>query len=600
MASVAPPVVRREAGLNVLLVTVDTLRFDALGAYGQPRATSPLIDRLARAGVRFETAHAHNTVTLPSHANLLSGRYPFEHGVRDNAGFRFPRELATLATLLQAARLRARAPSSAPSRSTRASASTAASTSTRTRSATPPRPGRFQLPERCRDARRCAWRASGSRASAAPGSPGSTSTTRTRRTGRPRAVRLGVPRTPRTWARWRRPTTLCGRSSSRCSTAGRDGRTIVVADRRPRRVARRARRGDARPVRVRGDAARAARPLRARGSSGPGRTRARPPRRRAADGPRRDRRRRPSEGCRAAACWRSRPAGEDAPGPSYFEALAGMLGRGWAPLYGVVRDGQQVRRPAAAGALRPRRATRTSRTTSSRARPLEREAPRRDARRPSARGDGGPAPRRRGRGDPRAARGARLRERDARHRPASATRRGRRPQAARPPRPADAGDDRPAPRRGPGRCARDGARGRAPAARHDGRAAAGGAARAEGRAGWRPRSTRSSGRSAVEPGRRVGGRPARLVPRRGRPRRRRGGPARAVRRAAGPAARRAHGARDGTRAARSLARGDRRRSSVRARRDPGNPATLVQLATVQLAAGQQRRRPAPCSSRPCA
>jgi arylsulfatase A-like enzyme/thioredoxin-like negative regulator of GroEL len=97
----SPASVRREAGLNVLLVTVDTLRWDALGAYGQKRPTSPLLDRLARAGVRFETAHAHNTVTLPSHANLLSGRYPFDHGVRDNAGFRFPRETETLATLLK-------------------------------------------------------------------------------------------------------------------------------------------------------------------------------------------------------------------------------------------------------------------------------------------------------------------------------------------------------------------------------------------------------------------------------------------------------------------------------------------------------------------
>lgn len=94
--------VRRGAGQNVLLVTVDTLRWDALGSYGQPRPTSPLLDRLAREGVRFETAHAHNTVTLPSHANILSGRHPFEHGVRDNAGFRFPRDTETLATLLKA------------------------------------------------------------------------------------------------------------------------------------------------------------------------------------------------------------------------------------------------------------------------------------------------------------------------------------------------------------------------------------------------------------------------------------------------------------------------------------------------------------------
>ena len=51
-------------------------------------------------GVRFETARAHNVVTLPSHANLLSGQYPLGHGVRDNTGFRFPAERPTLATIL--------------------------------------------------------------------------------------------------------------------------------------------------------------------------------------------------------------------------------------------------------------------------------------------------------------------------------------------------------------------------------------------------------------------------------------------------------------------------------------------------------------------
>jgi arylsulfatase A-like enzyme/Flp pilus assembly protein TadD len=96
-----PASLRREAGLDVLLITIDTLRSDALGVYGQPLSTSPWIDRLSRAAVRFETAHAHNVMTLPSHANILSGRHPFEHGVRDNAGFRFPERLDTLATILK-------------------------------------------------------------------------------------------------------------------------------------------------------------------------------------------------------------------------------------------------------------------------------------------------------------------------------------------------------------------------------------------------------------------------------------------------------------------------------------------------------------------
>jgi arylsulfatase A-like enzyme/Tfp pilus assembly protein PilF len=99
-APVPSPV--HDAGLSVLLVTIDTLRADALGAYGNARASTPWIDRLAAGGVRFDRAHAHSVLTLPSHASLLSGLYPQDHGVRDNAGFRFPSGRPTLATLLEA------------------------------------------------------------------------------------------------------------------------------------------------------------------------------------------------------------------------------------------------------------------------------------------------------------------------------------------------------------------------------------------------------------------------------------------------------------------------------------------------------------------
>jgi arylsulfatase A-like enzyme/Tfp pilus assembly protein PilF len=97
----APRPVVREPGLDVLLVTIDTLRADALGCYGNPRAQTPWIDRLAGAGVRFAEAQAHNVVTLPSHANILTGRLPLAHGVRDNAGFRLPADVETLATVLR-------------------------------------------------------------------------------------------------------------------------------------------------------------------------------------------------------------------------------------------------------------------------------------------------------------------------------------------------------------------------------------------------------------------------------------------------------------------------------------------------------------------
>jgi tetratricopeptide (TPR) repeat protein len=96
------PLLSRDPDLSVLLITIDTLRADALGCYGRADAATPWIDRLAAEGLRFERAHAHNVVTLPSHANLLSGQYPFRHGVRDNSGFRFPAGTPTLATLLKA------------------------------------------------------------------------------------------------------------------------------------------------------------------------------------------------------------------------------------------------------------------------------------------------------------------------------------------------------------------------------------------------------------------------------------------------------------------------------------------------------------------
>jgi choline-sulfatase len=86
----------------VLLITIDTLRADALGAYGNATVSTPLLDRLSARGVRFSRALAQTVVTLPSHANILSGRYPFAHGVRENSGFRFPGDVDTLATLLKA------------------------------------------------------------------------------------------------------------------------------------------------------------------------------------------------------------------------------------------------------------------------------------------------------------------------------------------------------------------------------------------------------------------------------------------------------------------------------------------------------------------
>src|SRR5882672_9418956 len=88
------------AGLNVLLVTLDTTRADRLGCYGYAGAKTARLDRLAAEGVRFENAFADAPITLPSHASLLTGLYPFEHGVRNNGNFYLPDRFETLATVL--------------------------------------------------------------------------------------------------------------------------------------------------------------------------------------------------------------------------------------------------------------------------------------------------------------------------------------------------------------------------------------------------------------------------------------------------------------------------------------------------------------------
>ncbi|RPJ63248.1 MAG: hypothetical protein EHM24_24675, partial [Acidobacteria bacterium] len=96
-----PPALRRTADQNVLLVTIDTWRADALGASGSRKVATPNLDRLASLGTRFDFAHAHAVVTLPSHASILTGRYPYQHGIRENSGFRLEPSTTTLASLLR-------------------------------------------------------------------------------------------------------------------------------------------------------------------------------------------------------------------------------------------------------------------------------------------------------------------------------------------------------------------------------------------------------------------------------------------------------------------------------------------------------------------
>ena len=86
---------------DVVLVTIDTLRADAVGFGGNTRGTTPNLDRFAAEGRVFGKAHAHNVITLPSHANILTGLLPYQHGVRENAGFRLSSKVPTAAGLLR-------------------------------------------------------------------------------------------------------------------------------------------------------------------------------------------------------------------------------------------------------------------------------------------------------------------------------------------------------------------------------------------------------------------------------------------------------------------------------------------------------------------
>lgn len=85
---------------NVLLITIDTLRGDALGWIGG-RNDTPALDHLAKTGARFRHAVTPVPITLPAHTSILTGLYPVHHGVHDN-GQTVPAEIPTLAELLSA------------------------------------------------------------------------------------------------------------------------------------------------------------------------------------------------------------------------------------------------------------------------------------------------------------------------------------------------------------------------------------------------------------------------------------------------------------------------------------------------------------------
>jgi arylsulfatase A-like enzyme/Flp pilus assembly protein TadD len=85
---------------NLLLISIDTLRADHLGAYGYHSVT-PNLDRLAKEGVVFDEVFTSVPLTLPAHASLLTSTYPPVNGIRDN-GETLPSSIPTLADQMRA------------------------------------------------------------------------------------------------------------------------------------------------------------------------------------------------------------------------------------------------------------------------------------------------------------------------------------------------------------------------------------------------------------------------------------------------------------------------------------------------------------------
>jgi arylsulfatase A-like enzyme len=97
---VVQPVDGREP-TNVLLVTIDTLRRDHLGCYGNMEIETPAIDKLAVEGVLFQNCVAQAPITLPSHSSILTGTYPTYHGVHDNGIYRLKDDAISIAEILK-------------------------------------------------------------------------------------------------------------------------------------------------------------------------------------------------------------------------------------------------------------------------------------------------------------------------------------------------------------------------------------------------------------------------------------------------------------------------------------------------------------------
>jgi len=85
---------------NIVLITVDTLRQDHLPLYGYERDTAPFLSAFAKSAVVYDNAYTVMPHTRPSHATMLTGQYPFTHGVLMNTQ-KMKKDTITIASLLE-------------------------------------------------------------------------------------------------------------------------------------------------------------------------------------------------------------------------------------------------------------------------------------------------------------------------------------------------------------------------------------------------------------------------------------------------------------------------------------------------------------------
>lgn len=97
-----PAAIDKLKRMNIILITLDTLRADFLSVYHRGKAQTPHIDGVAEEGVVFDRCVSQTPLTLPSHTSILSGAYPLHHQIRDNGGFLVPQELEMVSEALQA------------------------------------------------------------------------------------------------------------------------------------------------------------------------------------------------------------------------------------------------------------------------------------------------------------------------------------------------------------------------------------------------------------------------------------------------------------------------------------------------------------------